>query len=107
MEERVLGITKLVNHLLGPLALSLLHALHITPENPELPIPQHVVMGLIVLLIGTLLALLLRSRLSVGEPGATQQAAEMLLTNPLGIGIRDLLEENTGHHALHFIAFVG
>src|SRR5437899_7062343 len=107
MEERVLGITKLVNHLLGPLALSLLHALHITPENPELPIPQHVVMGLVVLLIGTLVALFLRSRLSVERPGATQQVAEMLLTNPLGVGIRDLLEENAGHHALHFIAFVG
>src|SRR5260370_36588130 len=107
MEEHVLGITKLVNHLLGPLVLSLLHALHIAPENPGLPIPQHVVMGLVVLLIGTIVALLLRSRLSVEKPGATQQVAEMLLTNPLGIGIRDLLEENTGHHALQYIAFVG
>src|SRR5258708_12825480 len=31
----------------------------------------------------------------------------MFLTNPLGIGIRDLLEENTGHHAPQYIAFVG
>ncbi len=107
MEEHVLGITKLVNQFLGPLALSLLHALHITPENPELPIPQHVVMGLVVLLIGTLFALFLRSRLSVEKPGATQQVAEMLLTNPLGVGIRDLLEENTGHHAPQYVAFVG
>src|SRR5712691_1507870 len=107
MEEHVLGITKLVNHFLGPLVLSLLHALRITPENPELPIPQHVVMGVVVLLIGTLVALFLGSRLSVEKPGASQQVAEMLLTNPLGIGIRDLLEENTGHHAPQFIAFVG
>src|SRR5712664_4026654 len=107
MEEHVLGITKLLNHILGPLALSLLHALHITPENPEVPIPQHVVMGLVVLLIGTLAALFLRSRLSAERPGAAQQVAEMLLTNPLGIGIRDLLEENTGHEALRYIAFVG
>jgi F-type H+-transporting ATPase subunit a len=107
MEEHVLGITKLVNHLLGPLALYLLHALQIAPENPALPIPQHVVMGLVVLLIGTLVALILRSRLSVEKPDATQQIAEMLLTNPLGVGIRDLLEENTGHHALQYVAFVG
>jgi F-type H+-transporting ATPase subunit a len=107
MEEHVLGITRLVNHLLGPLVLSLLHTLHIAPANSELPIPQHVVMGLVVLLIGTLVALLLRSRLSVEGPGATQQVAEMLLTNPLGVGIRDLLEENTGHHAPQYIAFVG
>src|SRR6266487_2338149 len=107
MEEHVLGITKLVNHLLGPLVLSVLHALRITPDNPELPVPQHVVMGLVVLVIATFVALFLRSRLSVEKPGATQQVAEMLLTNPLGIGIRDLLEENTGHHAPQFIAFVG
>src|SRR5260370_19632044 len=107
MEEHVLGITKLVNHLLGPLVLSVLHALRITPDNPELPVPQHVVMGLVVLVIGTLVALFLRSRLSVEKPGATQQVAEMFLTNPLGIGIRDLLEENTGHHAPQYIAFVG
>ena len=80
MEEHLLGITKLLNHILGPLALSLLHALHITPENPEVPIPQHVVMGLVVLLIGTLAALFLRSRLSAERPGAAQQVAEMLLT---------------------------
>src|SRR6267143_644560 len=86
MEEHVLGITKLVNHLLGPLALSLLNALHITPDHPELPIPQHVVMGLVVLVIGTLVALFLRSRLSVEKPGAGQQIAEMFLTNSLGIG---------------------
>src|SRR5260370_11742515 len=107
MEEHVLGITKLVNHLLRPAVLSLLHALRITPENPALPVPQRVVMALVVLLIGTLAAFFLRSRLSVERPGATQQIAEMFLTNPLGIGIRDLLEENTGHHAPQYIAFVG
>src|SRR5260370_33528747 len=107
MEEQVLGITKLVNHYLGSLVLYQIHAIHITPENPGLPIPQHVVMGSVVLLIGTLVELFLRSRLSVERPGATQQVAEMLLTIPLGIGIRDLLEENTGHHALQYIAFVG
>src|SRR6266478_7888800 len=107
MEEHLLGITKLVNHLLGPLVLSLLHALHITPVNPELPIPQHVVMGLVVLVIGTLVALFLRSRLSVEKPGASQQVAEMLLTNPLGFGIKDLLEENIHRGARKLIPFVG
>jgi F-type H+-transporting ATPase subunit a len=60
-----------------------------------------------VLIIGTILAVLLRSRLSVERPGAFQQAAELLLTNPLGFGIKDLLEENTGHYADKFIAFTG
>ncbi|HVO58477.1 MAG TPA: F0F1 ATP synthase subunit A [Dongiaceae bacterium] len=107
MEEHVLGITRFVNHLLGPLALSLLHALHITPENAELPIPQHLVMAALVVVIGTVLALLLRPRLSVEKPGASQQIAELLLTNPFGFGIKDCLEENVHHGALKMVPFVG
>ena len=62
---------------------------------------------MVVLIVGTVLALLLRSRLSVERPGGFQQVAEMLLTNPLGFGIKDLLEENVGHYAIKFIAFTG
>jgi F-type H+-transporting ATPase subunit a len=45
--------------------------------------------------------------LSVERPGATQQVAELLLTNPLGFGIKDLLEENVHHGASKMIPFVG
>src|SRR5882672_2771813 len=107
MVEHVTGLTELVNHDLGRYALALLSVLHIRPENPDMPIPEHVVMGVVVLIIATLLALLLRSRLSVEKPGATQQVAELLLTNPLGFGIKDLLEENVHHGALKLIPFVG
>jgi F-type H+-transporting ATPase subunit a len=107
MTEHVTGLTQLVNHYLGRFALALLSALHIRPENPDMPIAEHVVMGVVVLIIGTLLALLLRSRLSVEKPGAAQQIAELLLTNPLGFGIKDLLEENVHHGALKLIPFVG
>src|SRR6266852_915385 len=107
MTEHVTGLTLLVNHYLGQFALVLLSWLHITPENPETPIPEHVVMGVVVLIIGTLLALFLRLRLSVEKPGATQQIAELLLTNPVGFGIKDLLEENVHHGALKMIPFVG
>jgi F-type H+-transporting ATPase subunit a len=107
MTEHVTGLTQLVNHYLGPFALALLSWLHVTPENPEAPIPEHVVMAGVVLILGTLLALFLRSRLSVEKPGATQQIAELLLTNPLGFGIKDLLEENVHHGALKLIPFVG
>ena len=46
MEEQVLGVTKLVNALLGKPALALLAALHIQPENPQYPIPNHIAMEL-------------------------------------------------------------
>jgi len=107
MTEHVTGLTHFVNHLLGPYALALLSWLHITPDNRELPIPEHVVMAFVVLILGTILALFLRSRLSVEKPGATQQIAELLLTNPLGFGVKDLLEENVHHGAVKLIPFVG
>lgn len=107
MAEHVTGLTQFVNHFLGQFALALLSWLHIKPENPELPIPEHVVMGFLVLIVGTILALLLRSRLSVERPGGFQQVAELLLTNPLGFGIKDLLEENVGHEGLKYVPWVG
>lgn len=107
MEEHVLWITRIVNQYLGPLAAALFSKLHITPANPETPIPQHVVVGMVVVLVGTVFALILRARLSVEKPGALQQVAEMLLTNPMGFGIKDLLEENVHHGAAKMIPFVG
>ncbi len=107
MTEHMTGLTQFVNHYLGQCALVLLSWLHIRPENREMPIPEHVVMGFLVLIVGTVLALLLRSRLSVERPGAFQQVAELLLTNPFGFGIKDLLEENVGHDGLKHVPWVG
>jgi F-type H+-transporting ATPase subunit a len=107
MEEPVSPITHFVNLYFGSFALSILRALHLKPEDPKLPIPQHIVMGLLLVVGLTLLALVLRSRLSVEKPGPMQQIAEMLLTNPMRIGIRDILDEAAGHHARTFIYFVG
>ncbi|HEV2194624.1 MAG TPA: F0F1 ATP synthase subunit A, partial [Candidatus Acidoferrum sp.] len=105
--EHVSWLTQLVNHYLGAAALALLAALHITPSKPEAPIPEHVVMSLMVLVVGTVLALLLRSRLSVERPGVSQQVAELLLTNSMGFGINDVLEENAGHHWQRYVPMVG
>jgi len=107
MEEHLSRLTQWVNHLLGPLALVILHALHLQPLDNKYPIPEYLVMSVVVLIVGTALALFLRPRLSVERPGGLQQAAEMLLTNPLGFGIKDLLEENVGHGGDRFIAFTG
>ena len=87
--------------------MALLKALHITPSYPDTPIPEHVVMALTVLVVGTVLALLLRGRLSVERPGASQQIAELLLTNPMGFGINDVLEENSGHDWQKYVPMVG
>lgn len=107
MEAHVSQLTHWFNHLFGPLYLQLLRFLHIPSRDLELPVAEYVVMSLVVLAIATIAALLLRSRLSVERPGGFQQVAELLLTNPMGFGIKDLLEENAGHEAPRFIAFVG
>lgn len=105
--EELSPITHFVNNYLGSFALSILKALHIQPEDPAVPIPQHVVMALLLLAGLTILLLILRFRLSVEKPGTMQQIAEMLLTNPMRIGIRDILDEAAGHHARSYVAFVG
>jgi F-type H+-transporting ATPase subunit a len=107
MEHELKHLTHWVNHVLGPFALQLLHALGIQPTDYEHPIPEYVVMSIVVVILGTLLAAILRSRLSVERPGAFQQAAELLLTNPMGFGIKDLLEENVAHGAAKYIPFLG
>src|SRR5271167_1235547 len=107
MEHHVSWLTHLVNQILGAPALALLKALHIKPSYPDTPIPEHVVMALTVLVVGTLLALLLRARLSVERPGASQQIAELLFTNPVGFGINDVLSENAGHHWEQYVPMVG
>ncbi|HXJ46515.1 MAG TPA: F0F1 ATP synthase subunit A [Candidatus Dormibacteraeota bacterium] len=107
MEERVGWIAQGVNQLLGPIALKVYGLLHIRPENPALPIPRHVATGLVVLVLLTVIALILRSRLSVEKPGMLQQMAEGLLTNSQHFGIKDLLVENTGRDGVGHIPFVG
>lgn len=107
MEEHISQLTHWVNHLFAPLALRLLHSLKIEPASYETPIPEYLAMSIVVLIAGTILVLILRSRLSVERPGAFQQSAELLITNPMGFGIRDLLEENVAHGAGRYIAFTG
>jgi F-type H+-transporting ATPase subunit a len=107
MEEKILGVTKLINALLAKPALALLAALHIQPSNPEYPIPNHVAMEFVVFLLAAVFFLWLRSRLSVERPGGVQQCMELLLTNPMGLGVRDLLESNIGHGGEKYLAMLG
>src|SRR6266436_3994919 len=107
MENHVSWLAQLGNQVFGRFALAILSALHIKPNNPEMPIPEHVVMAFCVLLLGSGLALLLRSRLSVERPSCMQQVAELLLTNPMGFGLNDILKENAGHNWIKYVPMVG
>jgi F-type H+-transporting ATPase subunit a len=97
----------LINRLLGKPALAVLNALHITPSNPEYPIPNHVAMELIVFAIAAVFFLWLKARMSVDRPGATQQCMETLLTNSWDLGVRDLLKDSVGHGFEDFVPMIG
>jgi len=107
MEQQVLGVTKLVNWLLGKPATALFAALGIKPENPQYPIPTHIVMELVVFAVAVVFFLWLKRRLSVERPGALQQCMEMLLSNPMGVGARDLLDDIVGHGAERYLPMLG
>jgi F-type H+-transporting ATPase subunit a len=106
MEEQVLGVTKVVNALLGKPALALLALLHITPDDPKYPITNSFSMELLVVLFAVLFFLWLRPRISVDRPGATQQAMEFVITNPMGVGVKDLADDIIGHGAERHIPLV-
>jgi F-type H+-transporting ATPase subunit a len=107
MEEQILGVTKLVNGLLGKAVLALLTALHIHVENQEYPIPNHIAMELVVFVIAIVFFTWLKGRLSVDNPGGAQQCMEALLTNSMGVGARDLLEDTAGHGAVQYLPMIG
>jgi F-type H+-transporting ATPase subunit a len=106
-QEKVLAVTKGVNWLLGKPALALLALLHIRPANPEYPIPNHIAMELVVFLVAAIFFLWLKRRISAVRPGATQQCMEMLLTNSMGVGIQDLVDEIVGHGMERHVPVLG
>jgi len=107
MSENLNWFTILLNKWFGGLVLKLLLVLHVTPTDPAHPIPNHVAMGILVLLIAVIFFLWLRPRISADKPGATQQVMEMLLTNPMRIGIRDILEDSIEYQPLQYLNLVG
>jgi F-type H+-transporting ATPase subunit a len=105
--EHPIWVTVLLNRLFGKAALALLTALHIQPTNPEYPIPNHIAMEVLVFVIAMLFFLWLRARISVDRPGGTQQCMEMILTNSMGVGVRDLLDDNIPHGGEKFVPMLG
>ncbi|MBZ5501640.1 MAG: F0F1 ATP synthase subunit A [Acidobacteriia bacterium] len=107
MTEHLNWFTILLNKWFGGAALGLLTALHITPNDRLHPIPNHVAMSIAVFLIAIAFFLWLRPRISADKPGGTQQVMEYLLTNPMQVGIADLLDDNVDHHSRQYLPMVG
>src|SRR5215469_10091397 len=106
-KEEVLAVTKAVNALLGKPVLALLALLNIHPENPQYPIPNYIAMELLVFLIAAIFFLWLKGRIRANRPGATQQVMEFFLVNPMGVGIKDLIDDIVGHDSDRHIPPLG
>ncbi len=96
-----LWFTKILNHLFAGPVTSLLHHLSITPKYPTAPIPNSLAMELLVFLFLLILFLLVRSRLSVENPGGTQHVFEIVE----GL-IRNQSDEIIGHHSEGYTPFL-
>jgi len=71
-----LRFTELLNRLFAGPVTALLQLLRIHPNRPQAPIPDHVAMQILVVLILTVLFVMIRARLSVENPGALQHTIE-------------------------------
>jgi len=105
--DHVIWVAVIVNKLLGKPTAALLNVLHIHPANPQYPIPNSVSMEILVFVVAALFFLWLKARISVDRPGATQQVAEMIITNPMGVGIRDLIKDNIHHGGEQYLPLIG
>ncbi|MGA8150032.1 MAG: F0F1 ATP synthase subunit A [Terriglobales bacterium] len=96
-----LWFTAFLNQYLGGPVTALLRTLHLEPKYPQTPISNSTAMELLVFLFLIVLFLLVRSRLSVDQPGALQHIFE---------GAHGFVENQSheiiGHHSEGFTPFL-
>ncbi len=96
-----LPLTAFLNKIFGGVALALLNALGIHSTHPEAPISNFVAMEILVFALLIVFFLLVRSRLSVENPGGLQHVIE-------GVHgfIQDQSDEIIGHHSEGYTPFL-
>jgi F-type H+-transporting ATPase subunit a len=69
-------VTEILNRIFASPVTALLHALGIHVAHPEAPIPNHVAMQILLLIFMVVLFMVIRSQLSVENPGGLQHIME-------------------------------
>jgi F-type H+-transporting ATPase subunit a len=98
--EHPLWIVELVNAVLGPIVAAALAPLGFHLHGPDY-IPQHIVMTMLIVLGVTIMCLVMRSRLSVDNPGKFQ----ILLEDGV-LAVRGLLEEWIGPDGRNYLPLI-
>jgi F-type H+-transporting ATPase subunit a len=100
--QHQLWIVQAVNQLFGPLVRSALEALGFHPAPGAQVIPDFLIMTALIVLVVTVLCFLVRSRLSVENPGKLQ----IIFEDVVGIFI-SLLKENIGPKGPQYLPLIG
>jgi F-type H+-transporting ATPase subunit a len=99
--EQTLWFTALLNKLIGGPVYVGLVALGFHPDHAQ-PIPNHIAMQILVLLAIVIGALVLRSRLSVENPGKFQQMMEVFVEFT-----QNMADDVIGHGGRRYVALIG
>ncbi|RPJ82679.1 MAG: ATP synthase F0 subunit A [Acidobacteria bacterium] len=97
-----LWIVHLVNALFGPLVAAALRPLGIVFEPGQEVIPDFMVMSLLILVVVSVICLIIRSRLSVENPGKLQLLLEEAVTFLYG-----MVDEYIGPKGRNYLTLVG
>ena len=100
MPEQLI-FTRFLNHYFAGVVTALLHALGVQPHYPEAPISNTVAMEVLVCLFLILMFIVVRSRLSVENPGGLQHSMEMY--NEF---INDQAQQVIGHEYQRYVPYV-
>jgi len=100
--EHALWIVQLVNALLGPLVAAALRPFGIVFEPGQDVIPDFIVMSVLVLVTVSAVCLLIRSRLSVENPGKLQILLEETVTFLYG-----MVDDYIGPKGRRYVTLIG
>jgi len=100
--EHQLAFTHFLNHYFGAAVTQFLLALHVHPANPRAPMTNAFAMEILCVALLLAFFLLVRSRLSVENPGPAQHMAEMYYEF-----VSSQAHDVIGHGSERFLPFVG
>lgn len=101
LAEHPFWFAELLNKAFGGAVTALLTKLHVPPANPGSPIPKYVAEEVLVLLVVTIGAIVLRSLLSVEHPGRFQLAMEYVVEFT-----RNMTDEVIGEEGRRYVALI-
>jgi F-type H+-transporting ATPase subunit a len=100
--EHQLWFTAFLNKLLAGIVTPVLVKIGVAPADPAHPIPNYIAMEILVILLMVTAVAILRSRLSLENPGKFQHVMEVVVEF-----VQSLADEIIGHGGRRYVAMIG